>query len=99
MQNRAPPLTSEPVLAKNVVNTTVLARYYAPERVHSRLRIFARSKKTYSKWTFGKSPTPIRTRDARISSPTLTTRPQIAAAESTENLWYLCINLINVYCS
>ena len=39
----------------------------------------------------------IRTRDPMISSPTLTTRLPTAAAESTENLWYSCTVLINVY--
>ena len=39
----------------------------------------------------------IRTREPMISSPTLTTRLLTAAAESTENLWYLCTVLINVY--
>ena len=39
----------------------------------------------------------IRTRYPMISNPTLTTRPPTAAAESTENLWYLCTVLINVY--
>ena len=32
-------------------------------------------------------------------SDTLTTRLPIGAAESTENLCYLCTQLINVYCS
>ena len=32
-------------------------------------------------------------------SNALTTKPAIAAAESTGNLCYLCTNLINVYCS
>ena len=35
------------------------------------LQTFGRSKKTYSKWTFEKSSGWIRTRDPRITSPTL----------------------------
>ena len=33
-----------------------------------------------------------------LQSNALTARLPTAAAESTENLWYLCTDLINVYC-
>ena len=72
-----------------MTSNKVVARYYAPEGGHLRLPRNLGSKKDFF------SDSNHQSSDYKSSAPT--TRLPTAAAELTENLWYLCTVLINVY--